>query len=98
MSHGIDDILRAALCHSSRLLTGAKYRTPYNVGTARTVLLRYATALSAYLRRYFDNCHVHALKVGNQQGVDVMSLFTRFRKVAETKVPAERASEESDPS
>ena len=62
-------------------MTGAKYRTPYNVGTARTSLLR-----SAYLRRYFDNCHVHALKVGNQQGVDVLSLFTRFRKVEQTCV------------
>ena len=60
------------------ILTGAKYRTPYNVGTARTSLLR-----SAYLRRYFDNCHVHALKVGNQQGVEPRSLFTRFRKVAQ---------------
>ena len=62
-------------------MTGAKYRTPYNVGTARTSLLR-----SAYLRRYFDNPHVHALKVGNQQGVDVRSLFTRFRKVEQTCV------------
>ena len=71
------------------ILTGAKYRTPYNVVTLR----------SAYLRRYFDNPHVHALKVGNQQGVDVLSLFTRFRKVAQKCRPGERAvHEQSDPS
>ena len=73
-------------------MTGAKYRTPYSVGTARTALLR-----SAYLRRYFDNPHVHALKVGNQQGVEPRSLFTRFRKVAQKCRPGERAVHVSSP-
>ena len=33
------------------------------------------------MRRYFDNPHVPALKVGNQQGVEPMATGTRFRKV-----------------
>ena len=87
-------VLLRVSCRFGKILTGAKYRTPYNVGTARTSLLR-----SAYLRRYLDNPHVHALKVGNQQGVEPRSLITRYRKVAQKCRPGERAvHEQSDPS